>query len=729
MSIPLKIDAGSLRGALHPDYAGLEGWLGEIRASVAHPAAVLTDGRNRVVRIDPDPARGRPGLVVKRFPRPGWPKAIADRRTGSKAFRSWRTALYLRRHGIGTPAPVAWVDAWERSALRESYYVTVHEPGLTDLKRELIRLYREDPLCAKVMRLLEVVARGVRGLHDAGVWHRDLGNQNIVFPGGGAGGGSEAMFIDLNRARIKPALTLAERAGDISRLFLPSDLLRVHNEMYFGARPPEEFQYWEQRYRARYQRHSRTRKYRHPIRRRRAPPPTDPAQIYPDARDIWIWDDRSVQPINVLRRKDRNRLHSRGDTLRQAASTARALPPVLRRYRELLDAAFLRPVELTGRIGVAVEPPPGGEDQEQRWFSGLGPVPALVRFYHHQGPAAAETGVAWVQRLAAAGTPVAIALVQDRRAVKDPMSWRRFAGEILDRVHRHVDWVEIGHAVNRVKWGIWRLAEHRELVAPVADWRERFPGLRFMGPAGIDFEYPHVLATLARLPDGCRFDALSHHLYVDRRGAPENHQGGFSLLEKCALGRAIAGWSRRCDDRLIISETNWPLTGAGVWSPVVAPFDTPGDRPNDPSVSEHEYAAYLIRYLLIALCSGLVERVYWWRLAGRGFGLIDDTNPAAWRARPAYRVLAVFLDQVGRATFIARRLVGLGTWFYLFRRPDESRVVLGYSTVAGDTLRIPFRYAASLDAQGQDCAAPSALPGLPVYFQAPEGFALAETGP
>ena len=44
----------------------------------------------------------------------------------------------------------------------------------------------------------------------------------------------------------------------------------------------------------------------------------------------------------------------------------------------------------------------------------------------------------------------------------------------------------------------------------------------------------------------------------------------------------------------------------------------------------------MIRYLLIALCSGMVERVYWRRLVARGFGLIDDVEPGTWRPRPAF---------------------------------------------------------------------------------------------
>ena len=59
----------------------------------------------------------------------------------------------------------------------------------------------------------------------------------------------------------------------------------------------------------------------------------------------------------------------------------------------------------------------------------------------------------------------------------------------------------------------------------------------------------------------------------------------------------------------------------------------------------------MARYLLLALAAGHVQRVYWWRLAARGFGLIDDTDPAAWRPRPAFFALQELLRQLAGAAF------------------------------------------------------------------------------
>ena len=78
------------------------------------------------------------------------------------------------------------------------------------------------------------------------------------------------------------------------------------------------------------------------------------------------------------------------------------------------------------------------------------------------------------------------------------------------------------------------------------------------------------------------------------------------------------------------------------------------------------YCSYMARYLLLALASGHVTRVHWFRLAARGFGLVDDTDPSARRPRPAYRTLQTLLSHLSSATFT-------GTGLHL--SPDSTRTL------------------------------------------------------
>lgn len=719
---PLQtLDLGGARVLLLPEFdaPAVRALLAEIEARTAAPtAAVLHAGRNRTVKLDLTLAQGRPlAVVVKTFGAQGFFKDWNDARRGTKAERSFRVAARLHAAGVGTPAPVACVERWAGRRLLASHFVSLYAPDLTCFRDELIRLYRTDPLCSKLIALLQTVADAVRALHAAGVQHNDLGNQNIMLRRTGDAAWAGVQFVDLNRARLRDALTLRERARDLSRLTLPSDFLRVFFEMYFQAPPPVEFLRWERHYRSRFAGHTRTRRWRHPLRERGAPA-GDPATTYPDPKDIWIWDDRSAQAISTLVSRDRNQLHSTANSWRIAGAVVSGALPVWHQYRALRHKLFAAPVNFAGGIGMAVEPRPDSFAQELRWLDDLGKIPVLVRFYHHATPAQRAFTAQAARQLAAAGHPLAIALVQDRRAVLEPEAWRAFVAETLQQVGAVAEWAEVGHAINRVKWGLWELRDYLQLLAPVLELRGQFPRLRWMGPAVIDFEYHQLLALLKLLPPGFRFDALAHHLYVDRRGAPENFQGKFSAVEKFALARAIAACAPAVAPRLIISETNWPLAGTGVWSPVGSPYESPGPRHHDPSVSEQDYADYMLRYLVLALASGTVERVYWWRLAARGFGLIDDTaaDPAAWRLRPAYHQLRVFLRRCGTATFLERRVQPDGARYFLFRAADGACFAFAYAHPAPVAFRPPFACGQVRDALDQPLPSPRQITGAPLYL-------------
>jgi hypothetical protein len=647
--------------------------LAELPERLGRPGATpLSFGSDPVHRLELPLGPAAIAVAVKRFaPQTAW-KDFYDRRNESRAGRAWARAGVFRARGIGTPEPIGYLERWAGRRLVESFFIARYAAGLTSFRQELIRFYRHDPHCGRIMALLQYVADGVRQMHDAGLQHRDLGNQNILLRRTGEQEWADLQFVDLNRARVRDgSLSLPERAFDCSRIFLPSDFLRIFEEMYFQQRPPPAFQAAARRHRQLYGLRARTRRWRHPLRSRRRERHADESITYPPAKEIWIWDDRSAQPVNTLRRKERQKLYPWRNHLAVGWATASAALPVWRRYRALKERVFAEPVEMANRVGVAVEPNPETWAEERRWLAGLGTVPVLLRFYHHQPETRWDFLAGVAGDLRRAGHAVAVALVQDRWAVREPARWAQFVMTVLGRVHEIADWVEVGHAINRVKWGLRTFAEYARLMAPVAEAARRYPELKLMGPAAIDFEYYGLLAALRQLPAGIRFQALSHLLYVDRRGAPENRQGPFSTLEKILLARAIAGVAPASADRLIISEVNWPLIDGGIHSPIGSPYLYPGQPlAAPPSVTEDEYADYMIRYLLIAICSGLVERVYWWRLVSRGFGLVDDAAPGAWRARPAYHRLQQFLGKLSAATFLQREEVEPGQTRYRFRTPD-----------------------------------------------------------
>ena len=688
-------------------------------------ATVMQPGRNRLTGLVLQHGGHPLPVAIKSFGRRSPLVDRADRRRGSRARRSWLAARYLQEHGMGTPRPIAFLDRWEGDRLAESHYVSQYVADLSSFKDELIRIFTVEPETGPLMAVIRRVACAVRAMHDAGFRHNDLGNQNILLaPGGGEAG--DVLFIDLNRSVHGRPLGERARARDISRIWLPSDFLRAFKDMYFaGPVPTRAFQRWESAYRSQYALHAATRGLRHPGRRGNH---GAGRTAYPPMKDIWIWDERSGQALIVMQGREKRRHYPLRRHLGVLRSTT-DVPRVLREYRALKKACFSARVLMQGKVGLAVDLQREKWQRQQVLLERIGRVPLLVRFGAHRDRSQHAFAAEAVRALHAQGHPVSLSLTQDRRAVNDPARWRDFVAGVLDEVGTCVEDVEAGHAVNRVKWGIWHPGEYRRLIEVAGEVLDRHPGVGLLGPATIDFDPLSTAAALRAVPEGRRLDALSLHLYVDRRGAPENAQGPFTALDKFAWCRAMARCAPRCGERLVVSEVNWPLLGTGVYSPVGAPYVSPGVRRRDPSVNEDDYADFMLRYLLLACASGMVDRVYWWRLVARGYGLIDDSEAACWRERPAYRVLLHFLRTLGGATF-----VGCGDAkcpYFVFETDGNERIGVAYTAGPETELPLTFAYGWIEDAEGRPLRAAGGklrVGGRPVYVRGMQGMPGRGTG-
>lgn len=668
-------------------------WSERIRAAIdtGHPdGRQIVGGRNQLYRVETETGP----VAWKVFGRESALKNRVDAARGSKAERSHRVAARLQAHGVGTPTPLGWFDVWEGRRLRQAHYLCHYEDGLSSFKDELLhRLQAAPPTCPELIQLLQTVATAVRAMHEAGVAHFDLGNQNILIRRTTDGGWDDVQFIDLNRARLfdGPAPHNA-RGRDLSRITLPSDLRRVFFAMVFEPSTiPPTFTSAERLARTLFDLHTRSRGLRHPIRTRRFPP----VPVYPPDRDLYIWDPQSVQAIPALRSRDRRKHLPLRSHLHVVRSSVQHLPPLRAAQRKLVRQAFGAPVKMAGRIGLL--------DEAGRVPADIPDVPLLLRFYHHETEPQWEDGLA---QLASLPKPAAISLVQCRRSVTEPSSWRAFTQRILtDPRTARAPFVEVAHAINRSKWGIWTMEDYGRLLANLPP--PTFQSLA--GPAVIDWELHYLAAALdtaeKHLPQGRRFSALSHHMYVDRRGAPENRQSGFDLVGKLAGLRAAARMSTACDDRVIVSEVNWPLRGTGAWSPVTSPYETAGPRFGDPSVDEATYAKYMLRYLLLAICSGMADEVYWWKLDAKGFGLRDGARVP----RPAYHVFVHLLATLGSATFQERLPSDDDVWLLRF----DCELTVAWTT--GVPRKIPVAFERATDMQGHELAEPM-LSDDPLYL-------------
>ncbi len=718
---------GPYQGRTNPAFATPEllADLAQLPVWLASPdARMLQTGRHQTRRLRLGAAATAPDVAVKSFGAQSPLKDHCDRLwRGSKAARTFDAAQGLTARGIGTPTPLACLEHWQNGRYVESHFVSLYVPGLVSFRDELIRLFAEEPECAYFMELLEHVAQAVRQLHDAGFQHRDLGNQNILLGPGAQRQAQRVYFIDLNRGRLGAPLSPRSRARDLSRIWLPSDFRRVFFEMYWQAVPPRAFRRWERFDRGLFALHCATRHLRHP--RRAAARAVSTVPNYPPPRDQWVWDERSAQPVPTLRARDRRRFHAPRLPFQLASAAAQAASAVRAHGRDLQREAFGAPVLFDRSLAVAISGQAETLEREVALLHELNVRDVLVRFNHHANMARQAETLRTVRTLVEAGFRVAGAMLQDRRTVREPERWREFCHEVLACVGGQLEWLEFGHAINRVKWGLWGLEDYDRLLRVLPELRQAYPGLPMVGPAVIDSAFPFAQAALTRLPPGCAWDAISMHLYVDRRGAPENRQGRWDTLDKFVAARALArGSAGRCADRLIVSEVNWPLLGTGVWSPVGAPYTSPGPRRNDPSVSESDYADYLTRYLLLATCSGLVQQTVVWRLAAHGFGLVDDQPAEHWRRRPAFEALRVLNQTLGGGHFL-RRLPVPGadprhTYLLACATAANTPVLVGWSHGNPVQIDVPPAFGCAQDAQGEPVTLPSdrrlTLGSRPVYL-------------
>lgn len=618
--------------------------------------------RNRVYRL-PCPLGGT-DLCIKAFKQPDALRSWIYRRQGSKAQRAHQYARHLYEQGAAVAEPIGYVEQWKESRLINSYLISRFVENSSDLYSEMTYLLRQRPYAGDFIRLLRTAATAVRKMHDSGFLHGDLGPQNILMTRTGDADWSNITFIDLNRGQLSPRPSLKQRAKDLDRMKVPTHFRQIFYQIYFNDSDiPAEFKKWAERYEQRFYWHQRSRKWRHPVRTLKqwlTPKAVDRKEVstgQPSPRDTWLWDEYSGQPSVMLKGRDRRRQRSPRDFWPTMLTCLKKAPAIHRAYKTLKRSAYSQRRAMTHGLGVSVEVDDSFV-QQRHALTATPNASLLVRCYFHLGESHIRDCATAIEHLKQDGHSVSLALIQNREAVIQPERWVQFVSAVLGLTHSFIECVEIGHAVNRVKWGFWNLEEMLNLWHHVDAWRQQYPNLVFLGPAVNDFEFQYYPPLLERA--GNAFDALSGHLYVDRRGAPEAEQNGFSTLEKALLARAIANTHGK--ESYYITEVNWPLQNTGLHSPLAGAYIKKGEKESHLHVTETESAAYMIRYALIALCSGATKRLWWWRLAHPGFGLID--NGKGWRERPGWAAFVQFHTTLNDQTFRGREEKDGAIWWH-----------------------------------------------------------------
>lgn len=687
---------GEVARGFEPADSDLEGLVGRL-VDPGAAARTVHWGRNYLYRSRFETRNGPVEVVVKQFNNRGVKARTLRRLRGSKAERSWRSALAFRNAGLATAAPICLIES--RRADGPSFFVTRHL-GKTVEARYLFRAVdagreREDFPWIDYPAFLADLGRALARMHEAGFFHRDLSIGNVLICRDDPG---RLYVIDLNRCRERRRMGAVSRTRDLCRLaiFRPADQERFL-ESYWGRAPgplrTTLFKLFHHGFRWKIEAKKRWRKATKRLadlivpRRAHAHIPEAPEGS--SARDKIVWDHLSDQPHQHAGRFEKAMIRL-ADLPSHALATVHfgaALPGIGRRYRELMNELYRTPLAWDG-AGVSVRPYPESPRELVHTIEDLGVRKVLLRLHPWAEDDREELALA--RELHGRGFELAFSLPQNRDLVRDPERWRSRVEQLAETFVPYGRHFQVGQAINRSKWGVWTLAEYAALARVAARVLRRHEGVEVLGPAVIDFEYHATVAAL-RLTADVGFDAVASLLYVDRRGAPENRQLGFDTVGKVVLLKAIAEKTPGVAPRSWITEVNWPLR-EGPHSPAGRSV----------AVAEDVQADYLARYYLLALTTGMVERVYWWQLIAQGYGLVappDGTSPA--RRRPSFHALATLERELRGAQLQGRLEAPPGAYLFGFRRPDGGECVAGWCAGGRCQATLPRPAAAVVEQQGE----------------------------
>jgi len=235
---------------------------------------------------------------------------------------------------------------------------------------------------------------------------------------------------------------------------------------------------------------------------------------------------------------------------------------------------------------------------------------------------------------------ITLKILQDRENIEDLNLLKKNLSTIFQELGTQVDIYEIGSTINRAKWGFFSVDEYNKFYQVAYNLQiSTFNDIKLIGSGVIDFEYhfsAHSLFNFFKY----RYNGISSLLYVDRRGAPENTQLGFTLSDKIALLSTMIWLSPKSDNKLYITETNWPITKTAPYAPTS----------EHECIDEESYADFMLRYYLLAFASQQVESVAWHQLIAPGYGLVDNRNGII--KRSAFNTFKYMLKTLSKAQFL-----------------------------------------------------------------------------
>jgi len=135
----------------------------------------------------------------------------------SKAQRSFEHSEYIKKRGITTPEPIAWIDTYKNGILFKSFYVSQYSNY-----RPFEELLKQPTIESEYA--LKSFARFVFKLHTIGILHDDFTVRNILYEI--IDDEYDFSLIDANRMRFR-GCSRRRGAENLERLKIPIDKMGI----------------------------------------------------------------------------------------------------------------------------------------------------------------------------------------------------------------------------------------------------------------------------------------------------------------------------------------------------------------------------------------------------------------------------------------------------------------------------------------------------------------------
>jgi len=351
-------------------------------------------------------------------------------------------------------------------------------------------------------------------------------------------------------------------------------------------------------------------------------------------KEPFIWDEYSDQPAQLKDRNYKKKMRKREvASLVKTVFTSLIILPL-----SLIAMPFVKRKEIDSTqfftMGVDFE---REVDESLELLDELGSTSILLRFklWEMEKLDALTSFI-----LQNPKRKITLKILQDRENIEDLELLEKNLTTVFTKLSELVDIFEVGSTINRAKWGFFSVDEYSRFYQVAYNLKHsHFPNISLIGSGVIDFEYHFTAHTLFNFYN-YKYDGVSALLYVDRRGAPENTQLGFTLSDKIAWLSTLVWMSRKTAQNLYITETNWPITGTAPYAPT-SEYEC---------VSEELYTDYMLRYYYLAFASQQVDFVAWHQLIAPGYGLVD--NREGIKKREAFEAYKFMFQNLKNAQFL-----------------------------------------------------------------------------